>query len=187
MVIGKAKKRRHSALLYNIPNSLLLWCLMRYENTKQRIWNSGIHYLSCLLLGTLIFSSPHRFSVRFRRSGDWDDHVKKLHPWLRNHFCVDLDVCWGSMSCWKIQLWPSCSYLVEAAKESMMPCIPDHHHDPSFFIMWISVFLYNLPANLPLVYVVRTFFFLTKIPGSSPSSVSVQHAPVAFVFGLSSG
>ena len=60
---------------------------------------------------TLLFSSPHRFSngVSVRGLG-WP---------LRNVYgqrtiCVDLEVCFGSLSCRKIQRRPSFSLLAEA-------------------------------------------------------------------------
>ena len=50
------------------------------------------------LLCTLLFSSAHRF-----RSGDLNGHGRSLILCSVNHFCVDLDVCFESLSCWKIQ------------------------------------------------------------------------------------
>ncbi len=49
------------------------------------------------------------------------------------HFCVYFDVCFGLLSCWKIQTWSIIRFLTEAVRfwfficwyliESMMPCI----------------------------------------------------------------
>ncbi len=50
----------------------------------------------------LLFSSPHSFSVGFR-SEDWDSHGKRFILCSVIHFCVEFDVCFGSLSWWKIQ------------------------------------------------------------------------------------
>src|SRR4029434_1793194 len=78
------------------------------------------------------FSTSHRFSMGFRL-GDCDGHGKTFILWSVNHFCVDFEVCFGSLSCWKVQPWPILSFLAEAIRfsfnirwylmESMIPCI----------------------------------------------------------------
>ena len=91
---------------------------MRLENTWQGIWDhSSIQNLSRSFrfrgprLWTLLFSSSHRF-----RSGDWNGHCKTLILWSVNHFCVDFEVCFGSLPCWKIQPQPSLSFLPQAVR-----------------------------------------------------------------------
>src|SRR4029434_2502214 len=83
-------------------------------------------------LVTLLFSSSHRFSMGFR-SGDCDGLGKTFILRSVNHFCVDFEVCFGSLSCWKVQpqrisscqegavrfLLNICWYLME----SMISCI----------------------------------------------------------------
>uniref|UniRef100_A0A6Q2Z485 Myosin motor domain-containing protein n=1 Tax=Esox lucius TaxID=8010 RepID=A0A6Q2Z485_ESOLU len=44
------------------------------------------------------------------RSGDWDGHGKTLIMWSVNHFYVDFEVCFGSLSYWNIQLHPSLGF-----------------------------------------------------------------------------
>ncbi len=80
----------------------------------------------------LLFSSPHSFSVGFR-SEDRDSNGKRFILCSVTHFCVYFDVCFGLLSCWKIQTWPIIRFLTEAVRfwfficwyliESMMPCI----------------------------------------------------------------
>ncbi|XP_051534253.1 protein Shroom1-like isoform X2 [Myxocyprinus asiaticus] len=64
---------------------------------------------------THLFSSPHKCSMGFM-SEDWDGHGRTLILWSVNHFCVDFDVCFGSLSCWKIQPGPIVSFLAEAVR-----------------------------------------------------------------------
>jgi hypothetical protein len=45
----------------------------------------------------LLFSSPHSFSTGFK-SEDWDSHGKRFILCSVTHFCVDFDVCFGSLS-----------------------------------------------------------------------------------------
>src|SRR4029434_10585954 len=78
------------------------------------------------------FSSSHRFSMGFR-SGDCDGHGKTFIPWSVDNFCVDFEVCFGSLSCCKVQPWPILSFLEGAVRfsfnicwhlmEFMIPCI----------------------------------------------------------------
>src|SRR4029434_2267577 len=79
------------------------------------------------------FSSSHRFSMGFRWGGDCDGHGKTFILRSANHFCVDFEVCFGSLSCWKVQPRPISSLLKGAVRfsfnicwylmESMIPCI----------------------------------------------------------------
>ena len=83
------------------------------------------------LFCTLLFSSPHRFSMGLR-SGDWDGQGRSLILCLVNHFWVNLAVCLGSLSCWKTQWRPIFSFREEATRfwfkmswyfnAFMMPC-----------------------------------------------------------------
>ena len=67
------------------------------------------------------------------RSGDCDGHGKTFILRSVNHFCVDFEVCFGSLSCWKVQPRPILSLLEGAVRfsfnicwylmESMIPCI----------------------------------------------------------------
>ena len=59
-----------------------------------------------------LLNSAHRFSIGLR-SGDWDGHCRMLILLSRNHFCVDLEVCFGSLLCWKVHLWPGPRLLAE--------------------------------------------------------------------------
>ena len=55
------------------------------------------------------FSSPQRFSIRLG-SGLIAGHLKTVNFSLFNHSCVLLDVCFGSLSCWRthdLRLKPS--------------------------------------------------------------------------------
>ncbi len=63
----------------------------------------------------LLFSSPHSFFTGFR-SGNWDSHSKILILCSVTHFCVDFDVCFGSLSWWKIQTWSIIRFLTEAVR-----------------------------------------------------------------------
>ena len=77
-------------------------------------------------------SAYHRFSMGFR-SGDCDGHGKTFILLSVNNFCVDFEVCFGSLSCWKVQPLPILSFLEGAVRfsfnicwylmESMIPCI----------------------------------------------------------------
>src|SRR4029434_8947420 len=112
---------------------------MRLVNTWHGIGDhSSIQYLSRSFrfqgqcLWTLIFSSSHRFSMGFR-SGDCDGHGKTFILRSVNHFCVDFEVCFRSLSCWQVQPRPILSLLEGAVRfsfnicwylmESMIPCI----------------------------------------------------------------
>src|SRR4029434_3806788 len=66
-------------------------------------------------LVTLLFSSSHRFSIGFR-SGDFDGHDKAFILRSVNHFCVDIEVCFGSLTCWKVQPQPILSLLEGAVR-----------------------------------------------------------------------
>lgn len=84
------------------------------------------------MLVLLLFSSLHSFSLGFR-SGDWDGHGRSFILCSVTHFCVGFDVCFGSLSWWKIQPRPIIGFLAEAVRfwfficwyliESMTPCI----------------------------------------------------------------
>ncbi len=84
------------------------------------------------MLVLLLFSSPHSFSIGFM-SGNWNGQGRSFILCSMRHFCVDLDVCFGSLSWWKIQPRPIIRFLTEAVRfrfficwyliESMMPCI----------------------------------------------------------------
>ena len=54
---------------------------------------------------TAIFSSFHTCSIGFR-SGLWLGHSKTFTDFLRSHSFVLLAVCFGSLSCWKVNLCP---------------------------------------------------------------------------------
>src|SRR4029434_9742617 len=56
------------------------------------------------------FSSSHRFSMGFR-SGDCDGHGKTFILRSVNHFRVDFEVCFRSLTCWKVQPQPILSLL----------------------------------------------------------------------------
>ena len=71
-------------------------------------WNNEKNPFLCILL----FSSAHTFSMGFR-SGDYDGHLILCSA---NHFCVDLDICFGSLSCWKIQQRPCFSFMAGATR-----------------------------------------------------------------------
>ena len=51
---------------------------------------------------TLFFSSFHKFSIWFK-SGDWLGHSNTLIFFLWNHLRVSFALCFGSLSCWKVQ------------------------------------------------------------------------------------
>ena len=67
------------------------------------------------------------------RMGDCDGHSKTFILRSVNHFCVYFEVCFGSLSCWKVQPRPILSFLAGAVRfsfnicwylmESMIPCI----------------------------------------------------------------
>src|SRR4029434_2129742 len=67
------------------------------------------------------FSSSHRFYMGFR-SGYCDDHGKTFILQSVNHFCVDFEVCFGSLSCWKVQPRPILSLLEVAVRFSCNIC-----------------------------------------------------------------
>src|SRR4029434_5823090 len=67
------------------------------------------------------FSSSHRFSMGFR-SGDCDGHGKTFILRSVNHFCVDFEVCFGSLTCWKVQPQPILSLLEGAVGFSFNIC-----------------------------------------------------------------
>ena len=79
------------------------------QNLSRSFISLGLH------LWTALFNSDHMFSIGFK-SGDWDGHCKTLILFSQNHFCVDFEVCLGSLSCWKVHLWPSLSFLAEATR-----------------------------------------------------------------------
>src|SRR4029434_6293351 len=62
-------------------------------------------------------SSSHRFSMGFR-SVDCDGHVKTFILRSVKHFCVDFEVCFGSLSCLKVQPRPILSFLEGAVRFS---------------------------------------------------------------------
>src|SRR4029434_4686598 len=60
-----------------------------------------------------LFSSSHRLSMGFR-AGDCDGHDKTFSVRSLNHFCVDVEGWFRSLSCWKVQPRPILSFLAEA-------------------------------------------------------------------------
>ncbi len=64
-------------------------------------------------LCTALFRSPHRCSIGFR-SGLWLGHSKTLIFFWWSHAFVDLDVCFGSLSCWKVNFLFIFSFLTDA-------------------------------------------------------------------------
>src|SRR4029434_3466708 len=67
------------------------------------------------------FSSSHRFSMGFR-SGDCDGHGHTFIPRAVYHFCVDFEMCFGLLCCWKVQPGPILSFLAEAVRFSFNIC-----------------------------------------------------------------
>ena len=77
-------------------------------------------------------SAHPTFSMGFR-SGDCEGHGKTFILQAVIHFCVDLEVCFGSLSCWKVQPRPILSFLEGAVRlsfnicwylmESIIPCV----------------------------------------------------------------
>lgn len=60
---------------------------------------------NALILPPILFSSPHMgFGIQIR--GLWKP-LQSLNLLSVNHFCVDLELCFGSLSCWKIPWWLS--------------------------------------------------------------------------------
>ncbi len=55
---------------------------------------------------TAIFRSLQRCSIGFK-SGLWLGHSRTVTELLWSHSFVILAVCLGSLSCWKVNLWPS--------------------------------------------------------------------------------
>src|SRR4029434_7353726 len=130
-------------------------------------------------------SAHHTFSMGFR-SGDFDGHGKTFILRSVNQFCVDFEVCFRSLSCWKVQLRPILSFLAEAVRfsfnicwylmESMIPpCIltrcpgpleekqPHNIKDPApYFTMGMrcfSVWLFLSTPNPPLMFVAKQLYF----------------------------
>ena len=66
-------------------------------------------------------SAHPTFSMGFR-SGDCEGHGKTFILQAVNHFCVDLEVCFGSLSCWKVQPWLILSLLEGAVRFSFNIC-----------------------------------------------------------------
>ena len=62
---------------------------------------------------TLVFKSRHKFSIGFR-SGLWLGHSRTLTSLSLNHFFTALAVCFGSLSCWYFQLWPSWGFSADS-------------------------------------------------------------------------
>ncbi len=105
-------------------NILFFFCV----NTWHGIWDhSFIQNLSRSFrfpgrrFWTLLFSSSYRVSVGFRL-GDCDGHGKTFILQSVNHFCVDFELCFGSLCCWKVQPWPILSFLAEAVRFSFNIC-----------------------------------------------------------------
>ena len=86
------------------------------EDSSWHILSRFFKFLG-LCLSTDLFSSAHRFSIGLR-SDDWDGHCRTLILLSWNHFCVDLQVCFGSLSWWKVHLRPSPSLLDERTRFS---------------------------------------------------------------------
>jgi len=55
---------------------------------------------------TAIFRSLQRCSIGFK-SGLWLGHSRTATEFMWSHSFVVLAVCLGSLSCWKVNLWPS--------------------------------------------------------------------------------
>ena len=56
------------------------------------------------------------------RSGDCDGHGKTFILQSGNHFCVDFEICFGSLSCWNVQPRPILSLLEGAVRFSFNIC-----------------------------------------------------------------
>src|SRR4029434_11225777 len=88
-----------------------------------------------ILMSTLVDSPLHLIPQIFSGGwwGDCDGHGKLFILRSVNHFFVDFEVCFGSLSCWKVQPRPILSFLEGAVRlsfnicwylmESMIPCI----------------------------------------------------------------
>ena len=107
-----------------------------------------LHILRFALMDCPLQFRPHVFDIGFK-SGDWDGHCKTLILFSQNHFCVDFEVCLGSLSCWKVHLWPSLSFLAEATR----------------FLAKMSWYLVEFIT--PLV--------LTRAPGATGSKAATKH------------
>ena len=102
----------------------------REKNLRQFLFTESLQIIQSprsSRVHSLLQLSPHVF-----KSGYWDGHGRSLILCSVNHFSVDLDVCFGWLSFWKIQLRPRFSFLARAAgfrfkiswyfMEFMMPC-----------------------------------------------------------------
>ena len=97
-----------------------------FDKVKEHIWRDFGPFLQILSrsftflglrLSTALFNSADRCTIGLR-SGDWDGHDRTLILLSQNHCCVDLEVCFGSLSCWKVHIQPSPSPLAEATRLS---------------------------------------------------------------------
>ena len=110
---------------YPLLSTLLkhLWQRLQprvFLGMTQHVWHTFICGVSPIILCrssqavrldgecrcTAIFRSLQRCSIRFK-SGLSLGHSRIFRDLSRSHYCVVLAVCLGSLSCWKLNLWPS--------------------------------------------------------------------------------
>ncbi len=97
--------------------SLSAWHILTWQYLPTLLCKNAPNLSDCEGIScahcTALFRSPHRFSIGFR-SGLWLGHSKTWIFFWSSHSFVDLDVCFGLLSCWKIKFLFIFSFLAEA-------------------------------------------------------------------------
>ena len=117
--------------------------LSKFQRRGHKVTFHALQGLHQLYWGTLwcLWRSDWSFEVSMKACSDCEGkkgrgvggHGKTFILRSVNHFCVDFEVCFGSLSCWKVQPRPILSLLEGAVRfsfnicwylmESMIPCI----------------------------------------------------------------
>ena len=103
-----------------------VWKLRHFHGVRFQAFNS----ISCLHWWTALL----RFSLKF--SGILLGHSRTSTLLSLNHFWVAFTVCFGSLSCYKINRPPSCSFLADSIRFGFQDV-------PIFCCMYFTFYLYK--------------------------------------------
>lgn len=101
---------QHSVFL---SRSLWAWHIMPWQSFPLFLAKAHKSVrLQRHLMCSALFRSPHRFSIGFR-SSLWLGHSKSLIFFWLSHSFVNFEVCFWSLSCWKVKSLFIFSFLAE--------------------------------------------------------------------------